>query len=127
VRSPIDGVVAAVQGAEGATVAQGQPLVLLVDPSQLWVNANVDETKVARLQIGQEAEVHIDVLNATVPGRVEALTPATAATFSLLPQANNTTVNFTKVAQVVPVRIAVHLGNSPGLLGSSATVRIRVA
>jgi membrane fusion protein (multidrug efflux system) len=60
-----------------------------------------------------------------VPGRVESVTPATAATFSLLP-AQNTTGNFTKVTQVVPVRVAVNLGNQPGLVGGSATVKIRV-
>lgn len=125
VKSPIDGVVIAVPGAVGATVAQGQPLVTLVDPTQLWVNANVDETKIGRVRIGQEAEVHIDALGVTVAGYVAAITPATAATFSLLPQ-SNTTGNFTKVTQVVPVRIAFNLGADTGLLGSSASVRIHV-
>ncbi|HEY3118433.1 MAG TPA: HlyD family efflux transporter periplasmic adaptor subunit [Chloroflexota bacterium] len=125
VRSPIDGVVIAVPGAVGATIAQGQSLVTLVDPAQLWVNANVDETKVGRVRAGQEADVHIDASDVTVTGYVIAITPATAATFSLLPQ-SNTTGNFTKVAQVIPVRIAVNLGAQTGLLGSSASVKIHV-
>jgi multidrug resistance efflux pump len=115
VRSPIDGVVIATPGAVGSTVAQGQSIVTLVDPAQLWVTANVDETQVPRLRVGQSAEVFVD-----------ALTPATAASFSLIPSSSNTTTNFTKVTQVVPVRVAVSLGNEPGLLGSSASVRIRV-
>ncbi len=126
VTSPMDGVVIAVPGAVGATVGQGQALVTLIDPTQLWVTANVDENQASRLRIGQEAEVHLDALNATVVGHVSELTPATASVFGLLPQAN-TTANFTKVAQVTPVRVAVDLQNGPGLLGSSAEVKIRVA
>jgi len=125
VKSPIDGVVIAVPSAVGATVAQGQSLITLVDPTQLWVNANVDETKVGRVRQGQEADVHIDALDVTVTGYVAAITPATAATFSLLPQ-SNTTGNFTRVMQVIPVRIAVNLGAQTGLLGSSASVKIHV-
>jgi multidrug resistance efflux pump len=126
VKSPMTGVVIAVPGAIGATVTQGQTLVTLMDPNQLWVTANVDENQVSRLQVGQEADVHLDALNRTVQGTVSELTPATAQVFGLLPQ-SNTTTNFTKVAQVVPIRVAVELGNSPGLLGSSASVKIRVA
>jgi len=126
VRSPIDGVVIATPGAVGSTVAQGQAIVTLVDPAQLWVTANVDETQVPRLRVGQSAEVFVDALDTTVDGKVDALTPATAASFSLIPSSSNTTTNFTKVTQVVPVRVAVSLGNQPGLLGSSASVRIRV-
>jgi multidrug resistance efflux pump len=127
VRSPIDGVVIATPGAVGATVAQGQAVVTLVDPSRLWVTANVDETSLARLRVGQAAEVSVDALDRTIVGKVEALTPATAASFSLIPSSSNTTSNFTKVTQVVPVRVAVPLGSQPGLLGGSASVRIRVA
>jgi multidrug resistance efflux pump len=124
VKSPIDGQVAAVSSAVGATVPQGQAIVMLVDPTQLWVNANIDETKIWRLQVGQPVEVHLDALNQTLPGTVESLTPATASSFSILPQ-SNTTGNFTKVTQVVPVRIAVSFGDAPGLLGSSASVKVR--
>lgn len=127
VRSPLDGVVIATPGAVGATVSQGQAIVTLVDPSQLYVTANVDETQIPRVRVGQTVEVRVDAMDQTVIGRVDALTPATAASFSLLPQSSNTTTNFTKVTQVVPVRVAVSLGNQPGLLGSSASVRIRVA
>ncbi|HEX6512156.1 MAG TPA: HlyD family efflux transporter periplasmic adaptor subunit [Chloroflexota bacterium] len=127
VKSPVNGFVAAVPSAVGATVAQGTPIVTLLDPNQVWITANVNENDVARLQIGQAADVHLDALNKTVPGVVRELTPATAGAFSLLPQ-SNTTTNFTKVSQVVPVRIGVEsLAGNPGLLGSSAEVKIRVA
>ncbi len=125
ITAPINGVVIAVPGAVGSTVSQGQTVVTLIDPANLWVNANVDETKAARLRIGQEADVHLDALNQDVVGKVTQLTPATAGSFSLLPQ-SNTTTNFTKVGQVVPVRIGVELSNRAGMYGSSAEVKIHV-
>lgn len=126
VQAPIDGIVIALPAAVGDTVAPGQPVVTLVDPKALWVNANVEETHFGRLQVGQKVDVHVDALNATVNGTVEQMTPATASTFSLLPS-SNASGNFNKVAQLVPIRIAVDLGDSPMLLGGSVEVRIHVA
>jgi multidrug resistance efflux pump len=126
VQSPIDGVVLAVPTTPGATVQAGQPLVTVVDPTQMWVNANIEETNVDRVKVGQPVSVHVDALNTDVAGRVESITPATAGTFSLLP-ISNTSGNFTKVTQLVPVRISVNLGDQPALLGSSVEVKIRVA
>lgn len=126
VQAPIDGVVIAEPMAVGSNVAAGQPIVSIVDPSQLWVNANIEETNIARVRVGQPVTVHVDALGADVPGKVEAITPATANTFSLLPT-SNASGNFTKVTQLVPVRIAVNLGNQPLLLGANVEVQIRVA
>jgi multidrug resistance efflux pump len=127
VTAPIDGVVIAIPVAIGASVQPGQPIVALVDPAHLWVNANIDETSVERIKIGQGVEVHLDALNADLPGRVEAITPATAATFSMLPTSTGSG-NFTKIAQLVPVRIGIVLqpAGQQSLLGTSAEVKIRV-
>lgn len=126
VQSPLDGVVLSVPTTPGATVQAGQALITVVDPSQMWVNANVEETNVNRLKVGQAVMVHVDALGADVAGRVDSITPATASSFSLLP-ASNSSGNFTKVTQLVPVRISLSLGSEPVLLGSSAEVKIRVA
>ena len=125
VESPISGIVVARSANPGSTIAVGQTMITLVDPSQLWVDANINETQSWRVHVGQAAQVHLDALNATLPGRVEAITDATASSFSLLPQAN-TTGNFTKVTQVVTVQIAVDFGGRTPPLGSSASVSIRV-
>jgi multidrug resistance efflux pump len=125
VQAPVDGIVIAQPVAIGATVAAGQPMVSIVDPTQLWVNANIEETKIGRVRVGQPVIVHIDALGADIPGKVEAVTPATANTFSILPT-SNVSGNFTKVTQLVPVRISVNLGNQPLLLGANVEVKIRV-
>lgn len=126
VQSPIDGVVLAVPVTQGASVEAGQAVVTVVDPSQLWVNANIDETSVDRVKVGQPVTVHVDALNTDVTGLVQSITPATESTFALLPT-NQTSGTFTKITQLVPVRIAVSLGDQPILLGSSVEVKIQVA
>jgi len=125
VRSPIDGVVAARSSNPGDTVAAGQPLLTVIDPTQFWVQAQIEETKIARLNPGQPVAVTVDTLGKQVQGRVVAVGSATAATFSLLPQ-GNTSGNYTKVTQLVPVKIAIDYQDLPLVLGSSVEVKIRV-
>jgi multidrug resistance efflux pump len=125
VYSPLSGVVAARMGYVGGTVAAGQPIYALVDPTQVWVRANVEESSAWRLAVGQPVEIHVDALNRDFTGRVDAITPASAATFSLLPS-NNASGNFTKVTQYVPVKIVVDTGGAVLPLGTSAEVRIHV-
>lgn len=126
VTAPIDGLVIATPVGEGADLPAGAAIVTLVDPSKLWVNANIDETSIDRVRVGQPVTVHVDALSADVPGIVDAITPATASMFSLLP-AGGSSGNFNKVVQQVPVHIRLALGSQPALLGTSVEVRIRVA
>jgi multidrug resistance efflux pump len=126
VQAPVDGIIIAEPVAIGATVGAGQAIVSIVDPTQLWVNANIEETNIGRVRVGQAVIVHVDALGVDIPGKVEAVTPATSSTFSILPS-SNASGNFTKVIQLVPVRISVNLGNQPLLLGANVEVKIRVA
>ena len=126
VQAPIDGVVIAEPVAVGSSVQAGAPIVSIVDPSQMYVTANIEETNIARVKVGQPVTVHVDALGEDVPGKVEAVTPATAGVFSILPS-QNTSGNFTKVTQLVPVRISLNLGNQPTLLGANVEVKIKVA
>jgi multidrug resistance efflux pump len=125
VNSPLTGIVAARTGYIGGTVAAGQPIYALIDPAKVWVRANIEESSAWRVAIGQPVEVHVDALNRDLMGRVESITPASAATFSLLPS-GNVSGNFTKVTQYVPIKVVV---DAPGIvlpLGTSAEVRIQV-
>ena len=126
VNAPADGVVIARAANPGDTVPAGQPLLTLVDPRTLWVNANVEETQVRKLAIGQAVDVHVDPLDADVPGRVMAITPASAATFSLIPS-QNLSGNFTKVTQLIPVKIELLQADPRLAIGTSVSVKIRIA
>ncbi len=124
--APFDSVVIGIPVGVGATVTPGQGIVTVVDPRTVYVAANIDETAVKRVAPGQPVDVHLDALNTTVSGVVDSITPASAATFSLLPQAN-TTGSFTKVAQLVPVKIDIDASQGPLPVGTSAEVKIHVA
>lgn len=124
VQSPVDGVVIARMANPGDTVAAGQPILTVVDPQSLWVQANIEETKIGRVHPGQPVEVRVDTLGEVLPGRVAAVNYATAGTFSLMPQ-SNTTGNFTKVTQLVPVKIVIPAPQTPLVLGSSVEVKIQ--
>jgi membrane fusion protein (multidrug efflux system) len=126
VQAPFDGVVIGEPVAVGSNVSPGQAIVTMVDPTLLYVTANIEETNIGRVRIGQLVNVHVDALNTDIRGKVDVITPATAGTSSLLPP-SNASGNFTKVTQLVPVRIAVNLGNQPLLLGAYVEVKIRVA
>jgi multidrug resistance efflux pump len=127
IESPVNGYIAAVWTYPGAVISPGQPIVTVYGVSETWVIANITETDIYRIKPGQEVEINVDSLGgAVLKGHVEGIAAATAATFSLLPQ-NNTTANFIKVAQVVPVKIAIENPDNYILIpGTSAEVKIAI-
>ena len=126
VTAPADGVVVARAANPGDTVPAGQPLLTLVDPRQLWINANVEETQFKKLAVGQHVAVHVDTLDLDLPGHIVAITPASAATFSLIPS-QNVSGNFTKVTQLLPVKIELDQADPRLAIGTSVEVQIRIA
>ena len=126
---PCDGVTGSKDIHEGQLVQPGQVLVDVVDGSDLWVIANYRETQLPRIREGAEVTMTADAVpGVTYRGVVEAISDATGAAFSLLPQ-DNATGNFVKVEQRVPVRISLK-GNAPealGLLRAGLNVECKVA
>jgi len=127
IEAPVNGYVAAVWTYPGAMLGAGSPIVTIYDNSNTWVSANVEETKLHRIQPGQEVEITVDSLGGRkLRGKVVGISASTAATFSLLPQ-NTTTGNFIKVVQVVPVKISLeNPANEVLVPGTSVEVKIRV-
>jgi membrane fusion protein (multidrug efflux system) len=105
--APTDGVIARRSAEVGALVQIGQTLMSLVPNRGLWVTANLKETQLDNIRVGDAATFTVDAYGGHVfHGHVESLSPATGARFALLPP-DNATGNYTKVVQRVPVRIAV--------------------
>lgn len=125
VRSPIEGVVVARQGAPGDPVATGRAIVTVADDTSVWVEARIEETKIARLRLGQEADVLVDSLGRSLKGRVAAVGAATAASSPASAQGAGA-VPFVKVTQLVPVRIEIDDEGAPLLVGGSVQVKIKV-
>jgi len=125
IRAPISGTVLKKQGNVDEVVSPGQPLVMLANMNELYVTANIEETKLGRVKPGGIVEITIDEYpDRSFSGRVESIGQATAATFSLLPAA--TGGNFTKVVQKVPVKISLSKTGVGLLPGTSAIIKIHV-
>lgn len=108
--APRDGQLGQISVRLGAYVTAGTHLTSLV-PSQRWVIANVKETQLANIVIGQPVRFTVDALNdRSYQGRVESISPATGGEFSAI-SPDNATGNFVKIAQRIPVRIQVE-GNA---------------
>jgi membrane fusion protein (multidrug efflux system) len=91
----------------GQLVSPGQALMSLVDEGDVWVVANMKETQLDDIAVGQPVEIEVDAYEGrSFRGRVESIQGATGARFALLPP-DNATGNFTKVVQRIPVRIVL--------------------
>src|SRR3954469_14453911 len=107
VPAPAAGIVSRQQVEPGQLVQVGQPLLTIVADTGVFITANMKETQLADIRVGQKAAIDVDAYGgAEVEGCVESLSAATGSKFALLPP-DNATGNFTKVVQRVPVRIKV--------------------
>lgn len=127
VRAPADGIVIKKIGNPGEIAAPGQTLAMLLDPYSLYITANVEETKIWSVKPGQKVDVTVDAVpGQKFAGHVEKIGEASLSTFSLLP-ATNTSGNFTKVIQRIPVKIVVEdLKGHQFLHGANAYVKIHI-
>jgi len=133
VRAPFDGVVTQVNALQPGTylVAQTAALtntgaVALVSSSDLWIDANMKETDLTHVKLGDRVKITVD----TYPGHkwngnVESIAPAAGSEFAILPP-QNSSGNWVKVVQRIPVRIRIDpkSGDLPLRAGMSVTVDI---
>jgi membrane fusion protein (multidrug efflux system) len=91
---------------QGQAITAGQTLAFIVDQDAgKWVVANFKETQLKNMKIGDNAEVEADAYpGQKFVGKIISLSPATGSSFSLLPP-DNSTGNFVKIVQRIPVRI----------------------
>jgi membrane fusion protein (multidrug efflux system) len=128
--APEDGTVGRKSFEVGMLATAGQPLLGFVSNTERWVTANLKETDMDNIAVGKKATVEVDAISGkTYEGEVESISPATGATFTLLPP-DNATGNFTKVVQRVPVRIKLLNLKENDIdrlqSGLSAEVKIRI-
>lgn len=128
ITAPYDGVVGRRTIQEGQLIQPGQSMVSIVRSAQKWVVANFKETQISHLKVGQELQIKVDALNGkTYKGKVTAISQATGAKFSAVP-VDNSTGNFVKVQQRIPVRIEFLENNTPAdinLLRAGMNVEIK--
>jgi membrane fusion protein (multidrug efflux system) len=130
-RAPVSGLVTKRNVQLGQRVNAGAPLMSIVPPEQMWVNANFKESQLGDIRIGQPVTLSADVYGKSVRygGHVIGQDAGTGSAFALLP-AQNATGNWIKVVQRVPIRIALdpkQLAAHPLKLGLSMHVEVNTA
>jgi len=108
VKAPFDGIVANVDALQvGKYLPASQPAFALVSSTDLWIAAEPKETELTYVRPGQTATISVDTYPGVVwHGTVASISPASSSSFSLLP-AQNTTGNWVKVVQRIPMRVTV--------------------
>ncbi len=93
---------------EGQFIQAGTPLFSIVNDSTYWVVANFKESQIAVLTPGKTVDLRVDAYpDEKITGTVASLSDATGAKFALLPP-DNSSGNFVKVTQRVPVKIWIN-------------------
>ncbi len=127
VRAPFAGVVTNVDSLQvGGYLPAAQPGFSLVSDENLWVEASPKETELTWVRPGQDATVTVDTYpGVTWSGTVDSISPASGASFALLP-AQNTTGNWVKVVQRIPMRVRLRLdpAKPPLRVGMSVVVTV---
>lgn len=130
VTAPIAGIVSRKSVETGQLVQAGQTLLSIASEADVWVVANFKETQLTHMSAGQDVEFEADSYpGVAFHGRVESISGATGARFALLPP-DNSTGNFVKVTQRVPVKIVLTEAPGPGHplrpgMSVDAVVRVR--
>ncbi len=124
-RAPISGLVVKKQASVGEFITAGSALAVMVDPNQLYINANIEEINLQRLRQGQKVDIRVDQFHGKVfQGKVESIGKTSNSAFSLLPSSSSGT--FTKVVQKVPVKIAFDKIDENLLPGTNAVIKIHI-
>lgn len=126
IKAPSAGTVAKASVDPGEMVSVGQTLFSITNPADAWVEVNIEETDIGKVQVGQRVDFKIDAYSGkSFKGEVAEVGAATGSQFALLPS-DNSSGNFTKVTQRITVKVKV-IDNSNVELkpGMSAVVDIR--
>jgi membrane fusion protein (multidrug efflux system) len=124
IQAPKAGVVDRVFVEEGEFLGEGRRVLMLHDPEDTWVEANIKETQVRRLRVGQRVAIDVDAYpDDKFVGRVAKIGAAATSSFALLPTPNPSG-NFTKVTQRIPVKIMFEQRPRPLAPGMMVEVEI---
>jgi multidrug resistance efflux pump len=129
VRAPSDGVVTNLELRQGAYATAGRPVLALLDQAGLYVEGYFEETKLARIHIGDRVRVMPMGSSRSLNGTVQSVAAGIAdhdrsTSANLLPSVNPT-FNWVRLAQRVPVRVELeaHAGLSL-VAGQTVTVQV---
>lgn len=127
VKAPFDGIVTNVNALQvGQYLESATQAFSLVASNHLWIAASPKETELTYVTPGQPVTISVDAYPGIEwKGKVESISPASGSSFSLLP-AQNTTGNWVKVVQRIPMRVSIEdaKGKPPLRVGMSTVVDV---
>jgi len=124
--APVDGIAVNMKVQLGEQVKAATPLFVIVADHRPWIEANIKETDLTHVHVGQKARVVLDTYpDETWEGEVGSISPAAGSEFAILPP-QNASGNWVKVVQRLPVKIRLlRHENEPALrAGMTATVDV---
>lgn len=105
ITAPHDGIMGRRSVNVGQLLSPSQQVATIVDINNVWITANYRENQMENVQIGGVTQITVDALGGKeFEGKITALSGATGARYSAVP-VDNSTGNFVKVQQRIPVRI----------------------
>ena len=113
--SPCNGITGRKNLQEGQLIQPGQTIVDIVDSNDKWIVANYRETQTKNIKEGKVVNIKIDAIPNTIfKGYVKSISGATGSSFSIMPL-DNSSGNFIKVEQRIPIRIEFSSNNPQSL------------
>ena len=127
IKTPINGQVVQCNVINGQVVSPSTDVAVIADTAHMYIQANIAETSINSVKQGQAVDVWIDACPHQVfHGYVESIGAATQTAFSPLPNLN-TSGTYSKVTQLIPVKIDIaDAGNLGLMLGLNAEVKIHI-
>ena len=126
VYSPTNGIVGRLNLQQGEYVDAGRPLFPIVQTTNLWVEANLKETQLTHINLGQKVTVIADAYpDHTWTASVRSFSPSTGAEVAILPP-QNASGNWVKVVQRIPVKIEIDQSQHAVELRPGMTVAISI-
>ncbi|MDT3695561.1 MAG: HlyD family secretion protein [Ignavibacterium sp.] len=124
VSSSLNGVIGKRWVLQGDVVQPGQPIYTVFDVNNIWVTADLEETKLASIENGNTVQITVDTYpDQKFAGKVYLMGSNTASQFSLIPPAN-ASGNFTKITQRVPIRISIYPVDENGNMVQDKKIRL---
>lgn len=125
VRAPIDGTVLKVQSKEREMGSPSAAIAIMADMKNLYVSANIEETDINRIKLGARVDITLDAIEGeSIQGKVRKIGQASNSVFSAIP-ATNTSGNFNKVTQRIPIEIALNIPDGLTLIpGTNVEIKI---
>ena len=126
VTAPAAGVVSNMKLQAGEYVEEGKAVFSLIEAEPVWIEANLKETQLTHVSVGQKATVVVDAYpDQEWQAFIDTIAPATGAEFALLPP-QNASGNWVKVVQRIPVLLRIDPGDDTPTLRAGMTVAVSI-